>query len=168
MKETATKTPPSNIIFLCRRLPTCRISSLSQCVRQAAAAIAHLFHLKKTARLEVRHPANYSKSQTQKKQQLTKQQPASQSAAIILFLTLLSVHTQETRWTAKTNTLSLSRSRSQTSSSVSPRCDMSHGAYAHNEENQQTREQNQKTLYLPGAINEQVFFLETLGQREPS
>lgn len=88
------------------------------------------------------------------------------------FFSLSSVHTQETRSTAKTNTLSLSRSRNQTSSSVSPRCDMSHGAYAHNKENQQTRERNQKTVYSPGAINEQVcvlfFFPETSGQRQPS
>lgn len=30
--------------------------------------------------------------------------------------------------------------------------------YAHNKENQQTRERNPKTLYSPGAINGQVFF----------
>lgn len=51
-----------------------------------------------------------------------------------VFLTQLSVHTPETYWTAKTNTLSLSRSGSQTSSSVSPRYDMSHAACAHNKE----------------------------------
>lgn len=88
----------------------------------------------------------------------------------IVFLTLSSVHTQETYWTAKTNTLSLSRRQSQTSSSVSPRCDMSHGAYAHNKENQQTREEkSENTLFAwcnkwAGLF---FFFLETLEQRQP-
>lgn len=43
--------------------------------------------------------------------------------------------------------LSLCRSQSQMSSSGSQMCSMSHGAHVHNKENQQTREQNPKTLY---------------------
>ena len=61
--------------------------------------------------------------------------------------------------TAKTNTLSLSRSQSQMSGSVSPRCDMSHGAYARNKaKSTNQRAESEDALYAWRSKRARCFF----------
>lgn len=133
--------------------PTCRFSSLSR------AAIPHLFHLKETARLKVRRPANYSKphkkTHTHKKPHKTKHRKPK-------CCNHTHTHTRRRLGELQRQTrLVCLAVGAEASSSVSPRCAASHGAYAHNKRESTNRRAGiRKTLYIsPGAIkNEQVFF----------